>query len=1032
MQDDIVQKAVNGHSLLILGQSGTGKSFVCKEIARKLKEKCINVRLTATTGIASLNIGGQTVHSWCGIGDGRYSNENLLDKISNNEHFLIYKNNILTTDCLIIDEISMLSKRLFEQLEYICRKTRKSEKIFGGIQVLGVGDFFQLAPVPDILKDDPGEYCFVSDIFKTYFIHKFVLTDVMRQNQPDFIKAVNDVSRGNLPDDTLNLIKRLSRPLPPGEEPIHLCARNFDCFIFNACKLMEIEGDDHVFHSVDEGDTNKLERMPVPKTLHLKIGCSILLLKNLSDKLVNGLRGTVVKIDKTNKTVGVNFQNKNFESTLYTELRKETFTVFSTTDNKVVATRRQLPLCLAFAITIHKSQGLTLSRLEVDASCIFAAGQFGVAIGRATEKKGLRIMGFNPSCVIKHEKILYDFYDDCVKCHKNFFQDTTCCKIDFVPSQTEEKAHPAISIFEEGEELSDFSDTEIEEIDFLMSSDSDVLDPEEQVHKVINMNEICSIFSGEKVSPREKLVSSYFKSLTENRINTVETFSNKLFHKFSDIFQATCGNVKTVSTDSKIWTAFCTELYNFSVSAEYTALVHLISDGEPSDIYYEICSNIFDKVKSLVIEKQSEHLTVSKDTTGKEISESVKGKLRYIFGRCVAKCRYHHMKHAKNNMYNKKSRISVGKAFLKVKMLDSLTTSYADLENNSEYKESLFETQRKQNLSQGLTNIIDSAFLFVQAIEKERLSVQTESNFKLYGTEFLNHCHSVLLENETLFNKWRILFQSFEQSDKYLFIDKDSADHCLRELYSDIIQRFCRVADNQFRKDFIHKVGKIKTDALRKRVDVKSTLTSELNIKAFCNDKSANKLSTHLKLKSFIFDHGMSSLKNFTKTDLIKLVNAYGIEFSKNDAKDSLKKKLCLVIRESDSMHFPHYLTTENPIPDTIPVPPPSTSDSPKAGPSVASAGPSVASVSVSQPPNANLKKRKKRSSKYSSKKKSAKKTHETETICPLCNSVYKDGEDWIACDLCDRWYDRKCIQVSETQWNEIEESDWFCPECLK
>ena len=122
----------------------------------------------------------------------------------------------------------MLSRKLFEQLEFICRNILNSSYIFGGLQVIVVGDFFQLPPVPDELKMDPGEYCFSSPVFQKFFGHKFVLTTVMRQHQEDFVKAINDVSRGELLDDTHNLIRRLSRNLPPGEDPIRLCARNFD------------------------------------------------------------------------------------------------------------------------------------------------------------------------------------------------------------------------------------------------------------------------------------------------------------------------------------------------------------------------------------------------------------------------------------------------------------------------------------------------------------------------------------------------------------------------------------------------------------------------------------------------------------------------------------------------------------------------------------------------------------------------------------------------------------------------------------
>ncbi|CAG2223715.1 PIF1 [Mytilus edulis] len=116
--------------MVLLGQSGTGKSFLIKEISKQLKKEGKNVSVTASTGIASLNVNGQTIHSWSGIKDGRFSDQELEDKLNKNEHYIQYKQNILSTDCLIIDEISMISKKIFEQIER--RKTEKK-----GLRVIG-------------------------------------------------------------------------------------------------------------------------------------------------------------------------------------------------------------------------------------------------------------------------------------------------------------------------------------------------------------------------------------------------------------------------------------------------------------------------------------------------------------------------------------------------------------------------------------------------------------------------------------------------------------------------------------------------------------------------------------------------------------------------------------------------------------------------------------------------------------------------------------------------------------------------------
>ncbi|KAL3891280.1 hypothetical protein ACJMK2_003544 [Sinanodonta woodiana] len=211
-----VEKAVEGHNIILLGQSGTGKSFVGKKIQKKLSGAGKNVSVTGTTGIAALNVKGCTMHSWSGIGDSRYDSDELCQKLFTDEHFVsLDKQNILKADSLIIDEISMLSLIHFEQIEYVCRTIKHKDLYFGGIQVIASGEFFQLPPVPNPLTSDSGEYCFKSNIFAMVFGHKIVLDEVIRQDELDFIKAINGVSKGEIPEDTKNLILRLQRPLPP-------------------------------------------------------------------------------------------------------------------------------------------------------------------------------------------------------------------------------------------------------------------------------------------------------------------------------------------------------------------------------------------------------------------------------------------------------------------------------------------------------------------------------------------------------------------------------------------------------------------------------------------------------------------------------------------------------------------------------------------------------------------------------------------------------------------------------------------------
>lgn len=193
-------------------------------------------------------------------------------------------------------------------LEYICRHTRKHKKYFGSLQVIVIGDFFQLPPVPDLLKGDKGQYCFLSEKFQNIFQKHFVvLTDVLRQTEVDFITCINEVSKGTLlSEESLALLQRMKRPLPPGPPPVRLCAKKFDCDVFNASKLFDFPGEAKCYAAEDSGKKKYLNNMPVPEILYLKLNCPVLLLKNLSDHLVNGLKGKVTGL--ANDEVSVYFE----------------------------------------------------------------------------------------------------------------------------------------------------------------------------------------------------------------------------------------------------------------------------------------------------------------------------------------------------------------------------------------------------------------------------------------------------------------------------------------------------------------------------------------------------------------------------------------------------------------------------------------------------------------------------------------------------------------------------------------------------
>ena len=281
-----------------------------------------------------------------------------------------------------------------------------------------VGDFWQLSPVANDNYQDPGQFAFTSPVWKTVMGHKIMLTEVVRQDQVRLIQAINELEQGIPSSDTNQLMKDLARSLPPGDTPVVLCAENFQVDCHNSTMLRTLPGLEVTYTSEDYGEKNKLKKILAKKVLTLKEGSPVMLLKNMSSELVNGRMGTVIKLEVDGPTV-------KFGNTVI-KLTKQSFSVYDAIKKKVVAERHQYPISLSFAITIHKSQGLTLPRVVVNCINILKPGQLGVAIGRAVNLEGLRVLHYRPACAMTHKPEVYEFYKEPSTPVGN---DTSCCHL---------------------------------------------------------------------------------------------------------------------------------------------------------------------------------------------------------------------------------------------------------------------------------------------------------------------------------------------------------------------------------------------------------------------------------------------------------------------------------------------------------------------------------------------------------------------------------------------------------------------------
>lgn len=375
---------LKGKNVFITGGGGTGKSKWIRHVAHSSKRR---VHVCALTGCAALllDCNAKTVHSWAGIGLGDE------DKALENSFTRKRWN---STDVLIVDEVSMMSADLFEMLNRIGQTIRKSSKPFGGIQIVFCGDFYQLPPIQ-------SKFCFESPLWSTTFHHSIVFTTMYRQKNASFQTVMNEIRTGGLSESSLEL---LTTRLMPAEQCIKLVPTRKSADDINQTQYQMLGGEERIFkmtcttnnkYSVDYLKKN----VQCDDIIRLKVGTQVMCTVNLNENICNGSQGIVVALQPY---LVVRFGPIEMQMLTHTW-----------THEKDCIT--QLPLIYAWAVTIHKAQGATLQKAEIDlGNSVFEYGQIYVALSRLTTLEGLFLTQFNETKIKSHPRVK-QFYEDLEK-----------------------------------------------------------------------------------------------------------------------------------------------------------------------------------------------------------------------------------------------------------------------------------------------------------------------------------------------------------------------------------------------------------------------------------------------------------------------------------------------------------------------------------------------------------------------------------------------------------------------------------------
>jgi ATP-dependent DNA helicase PIF1 len=416
-----------GANVFLTGEPGAGKTHTINEYVEYLRSHAIEPAITASTGIAATHIGGLTIHSWSGIGIKSNLTKYDLDKIASSEYIV---RRVSKTKVLIIDEVSMLSPNTLSMVDAVCREIKQSSEAFGGMQVIFVGDFFQLPPITrneeammkkkaenaqqeiqwdedmkDGIESSTGRFAYNSPAWVRARPIVCYLSEQYRQDDSTFLGVLSAIRKNNFDKNHMAHIEK--RKVSYADSQKHypkLFSHNVDVDRVNMEMLGKIDAPEQNFQMRSEGNTILVSILTKgclsPEMLTLKVGAHVMCTKNNQTAgYVNGTQGIVTSFERGN---GYPIIRTNDNKIITIEPKDWTVEE----NGKVKASITQVPLRLAWAITVHKSQGMSMDKAVMDLSEVFEYGQGYVALSRVRNLKGLHVLGWNDRAFQVHPEVL--------------------------------------------------------------------------------------------------------------------------------------------------------------------------------------------------------------------------------------------------------------------------------------------------------------------------------------------------------------------------------------------------------------------------------------------------------------------------------------------------------------------------------------------------------------------------------------------------------------------------------------------------